>query len=150
MPGTYSQILFHVVFSTKQRQPWLRPDIVERLYPYIRGILKTDQGLVYDINGVEDHVHIYLRWRPDKSVSDLMRGLKASSSKWIHETFPQLREFAWQEGYSVFSVSKSREDAVKQYIRTQAEHHQNEDFKTELLRLLKAHGVKFDERYVFD
>jgi putative transposase len=150
MPGTYSQILFHIVFSTKHRHPWLTAEIAPRLYPYIGGIVRAEQGTLYDIGGVEDHVHLYLRWRTDGSVSDLMRTVKARSSKWMHDTFPALDVFAWQEGYSVFSVSKSREGAVKQYIAAQPEHHTKEDFKSELLRLLKAHGIEFDERYVFD
>ena len=150
MPGTYSQILLHVVFSTKQRQPHITTDIAERLYPYMGGIVRAEKGTLYDMGGVEDHVHMYLRWRPDASVSDLMRTVKARSSKWVHDTFPNLGKFAWQEGYGVFSVSKSQEDAVKKYIAGQAEHHRREDFQSEFLRLLRAHGVEFDERYVFD
>jgi REP element-mobilizing transposase RayT len=150
MPGTYSQILLHIVFSTKHREPWITPDIVERLYPYMGGLVRAEKGLLYDVGGVEDHVHMYLRWRPDESVSDLMRTVKARSSKWVHDTFPAFDAFAWQEGYSVFSVSKSQEGAVKKYVAGQAKHHKKEDFKSELLRLLRAHGVEFDERYVFD
>jgi REP element-mobilizing transposase RayT len=150
MPGTYSQILLHVVFSTKRREPWLTAEITERLYPYMGGIVRAENGVLYDIGGVEDHVHMYLRWRLDGSVSDLMRKVKSRSSRWIHETFPTLGAFAWQEGYSVFTVSKSQESAVKTYIAGQAEHHKKEDFKSELLRLLRAHGVEFDEQYVFD
>jgi REP element-mobilizing transposase RayT len=121
-----------------------------RLYSYIGGIVRAEKGMLYDIGGVEDHVHLHLRWRPDGTVSDLMRTVKARSSKWIHDTFPNLSKFAWQEGYSVFSVSKSQEPAVKKYIASQAEHHKKEDFKAELLKLLHAHGIEFDERYVFD
>ena len=150
MPGTYSQILMHVVFSTKGRAPWISADVGERLYPYMGGIVKAEKGVLYDIGGVEDHVHMYLRWRPDGAVSDLMRTVKARSSKWVHDTFSALREFGWQEGYSVFSVSKSQEEAVKHYIAGQAEHHRKEDFKSELLKLLRAHGIEFDERYVFE
>ena len=80
MPGTYSQILYHIVFSTKHRQPWLTADVVERLYPYIGGIIRDEKGVLYDINGIEDHVHLYLRWRADACVSDLMRNVKANSS----------------------------------------------------------------------
>ena len=76
--------------------------------------------------------------------------MKAGSSKWIHATFPELTAFAWQEGYSAFSVSKSQEDALKSYIQRQAAHHKTEDFKSELLRTLRAHDVVFDEKYVFD
>lgn len=150
MPGTYSHLLLHVVFSTKGRAPWITAEVAERLYPYIGGIVRADRGVLYDIGGVEDHVHMYLRWRPDGAVSDLMRTVKARSSKWIHETYSQLAAFAWQEGYSVFSVSKSQETAVKKYIAGQAEHHTKEDFKSELLQILRAHGVEFDEKHVFD
>jgi putative transposase len=150
MPGTYSQLLLHVVFSTKDRVPWITTDIADRLYPYIGGIVRAEKGVLYDIGGVEDHVHMYLRWRPDGSISELMRTAKARSSKWVHKTYPNLAAFAWQEGYSVFSVSKSQEGAVKAYIAGQAEHHKKEDFKSELLRILRAHGVEFDEKYVFD
>ncbi|MGD9790452.1 MAG: IS200/IS605 family transposase [Phycisphaerales bacterium] len=150
MPGTYFQLLLHVVFSTKGRQPWIVPEVAERLYPYIGGIVRAERGVLYGIGGVEDHVHLYLRWRPDGSVSDLMRTVKSRSSKWIHDEFLTLGAFAWQEGYSVFSVSPSQEDAVKRYIAGQAEHHTKEDFTSELRRLLRAHGVEFDERYAFD
>jgi putative transposase len=150
MPGTYSQLLLHIVFSTKQRQPWITADVAERLYPYIGGIVRAEKGTLFDINGVEDHVHLYLRWRTDDSISNLMRTVKARSSKWVHDTFPALAGFEWQEGYSVFTVSKSQEPAVKNYIASQKEHHRTEDFKTELLRFLRAHGVEFDERYIFE
>jgi REP element-mobilizing transposase RayT len=150
MPGTYSQILLHIVFSTKHRQPWIMPEIAERLYSYMGGIVRAERGVIYDIGGIEDHVHMYLRWRADESVSDLLRTVKARSSKWVHDTFPALGAFAWQEGYSVFSVSTSQEGAVRKYVAGQAEHHKQEDFKSELLRLLRAHVVEFDERYVFD
>ena len=150
MPGTYSQILLHIVFSTKHREPWITLDIADRLYPYIGGIVRAENGVLYDIGGVEDHVHLYLRWRPDAAVSDLMRTVKARSSKWVHDTFTNFAAFAWQEGYSVFSVSRSQEEAVKKYIESQIEHHKKEDFKSELLRLLRAHGIEFDERYVFE
>jgi hypothetical protein len=79
-----------------------------------------------------------------------MRQVKASSSGWLHDNFPDLADFAWQEGYAVFSVSKSQEERLKRYITEQAEHHRQEDYKTELLRLLRAHEIEFDERYVFD
>ena len=150
MPGTYSQLLLHVVFSTKGRTSWIALEVAERLYPYIGGIVRAEKGVLYDIGGVEDHIHMYLRWRPDGAVSDLMRTVKARSSKWVHETYPNLAAFAWQEGYSVFTVSKSQEVAVKKYIAGQVEHHTKEDFKSELLRIFRAHGVEFEEKYVFD
>ena len=150
MPGTYSQILLHIVFSTKQREPWISPETAERLYPYMGGIVRAEQGVLLAVGGIEDHVHLYLRWRPDAALSDLMRTVKSRSSKWVHETFPALGAFAWQEGYAAFSVSKSQEPNVKRYIANQREHHAKDDFKSELLRLLRAHEIDFDERYIFD
>jgi putative transposase len=142
--------LLHIVFSTKVRQPLISADIAKRLYPYIGGIVRAERGVLIGIGGVEDHVHMYLRWRPDGSVSDLMRTVKSRSSKWLHANFPPLASFAWQEGYSAFSVSKSQENAVKAYIARQREHHQQEDFKSELMRLLEAHAIDVDERYGVD
>jgi REP element-mobilizing transposase RayT len=150
MPGTYSQILLHIIFSTKRRAPWITPDIADRLYPYMGGIVRAKKGALYDIGGVADHVHLYLRWWTDQSVASLLRTVKARSSKWIHDTFPEMGAFGWQEGYSVFSVSKSQEKAVKNYIAGQAKHHKKEDFKSEFIRFLQAHEIEFDERYVFD
>ena len=111
MPGTYSQMLFHVIFSTKQRKTWITEEVRGRLYSYIGGIIREEKGVLYEIGGVEDHVHLYLRWRPDAAVSDLMRTVKGRSSKWTTRRFA-FEAFAWQEGYSVFSVSKSQEPAV--------------------------------------
>jgi REP element-mobilizing transposase RayT len=150
MPGTYSQILLHAVFSTKNRQQWITEDVANRLYPFIGGIVRAEKGVLYDIGGIANHIHMYLRWRPDQSVSDLMRTVKALSSKWVHETFASHKSFAWQEGYSVFSVSKSQEPGVRAYIANQASHHRRQDFRRELLELLRRHGIEFDEKYVFD
>jgi len=150
MPETYSQILLHIVFSTKRREPWITRDVARRLYPYLGGTVRAEKGKLYDVGGVEDHVHLYLRWRPDATVSDLMRTVKARSSKWVHDNYSNLKEFAWQEGYSVFTVSKSQEKAVKKYIAGQAAHHKKQDFKSELLRLLSVHEIEYDEKYVID
>ena len=150
MPGSFSQILLHIVFSTKRREPWITHDVAEGLYAYMGGIIRAEGGSLYAIGGIEDHVHLYLRWKPDGRVSDLMRVTKSRSSNWVHVTFADLSMFAWQEGYAVFSVSKSQEEAVKRYIAGQQEHHRKEDFRSELLRLLRAHAIEFDERYVFD
>jgi REP element-mobilizing transposase RayT len=150
MPGTYSQILLHVVFSTKRRGPFIKPEIRQRLYDYIGGIVRAERGALYAIGGMAEHVHMLLRWRTDRAIADLMRTVKARSSLWGHKTFGGASDFAWQEGYAVFSVSKSAEADVKRYIESQPDHHRGRDFKEELLALLWAHGVEFDERYVFD
>jgi REP element-mobilizing transposase RayT len=148
MPGTYTQLLLHTVFATKGREPWILPDVSERLYPFIGGIVRAEKGRLFAIGGVADHVYMYIRWRPDGAVSDLMRTVKSRSSKWVHDTFPHLAAFSWQEGYSAFSVSKFEEEALKRYIAGQAEHYRGEDFKSELIRILRAHGIEFDVKYV--
>ena len=84
MPGTYSQLLLHVVFSTKHRQRWITSDLAKDLYPFIGGIVRDEKGTLFDIGGIEDHVHLYLRWRTDGAISELMRNVKARSSAWIH------------------------------------------------------------------
>ena len=149
MAGTFSQMLFHIVFSTKERRPLITDELRDRLYAYIGGIVRAEDGALYAIGGVEDHVHLLVRWRPDASVSDLMRTIKSRSTKWVKAEL-KLAGFGWQEGYSVFSVSKSQEEVVKGYIARQAEHHRVVGFKEELMRLLEAHGVEFEEKWVVD
>lgn len=150
MPGTYHAVLLHVVFSTKARHPWLTSDVRQRLFPYIGGIIRAANVVPLNINGVEDHVHIYVSFRTDQTIADLMRTVKSRSSRWIHEQSQALSDFAWQEGYAVFSVSPSQDEAVRRYIDRQEEHHRNRDFKTELIELLDAHGIEYDPRYVFE
>lgn len=150
MPGTYSQILVHIVFSTKHREPFIEEPLRPRLYDYMGGIVRAERAVLLAIGGMPDHVHLLVRWRTDAAISDLMRTLKAGSSGWVHQTFAERREFAWQEGYSAFSVSTSAKQDVERYIANQQEHHTNRDFKDELLALLRAHGVEFQEKYLFD
>lgn len=148
MPGTYTQILLHIVFSTKHREPLITDASRERLYGYIGGIVRAEQGALHAIGGVDDHVHLLVRWRADAAISDLMRTLKSRSTKWVKSEFGS--DFAWQEGYAAFSVSKSQEDVVRGYIAKQAEHHREVGFREELLKLLDAHGVEYDARRVDD
>ena len=149
MPGTYSQILLHVVFSTKGHTAFIESELQERLYGYIGGIVRAEKGTLYAIGGMPDHIHLLLRWRTDGTIADLMRTVKSRSSLWVHQTFPASGSFAWQERYAAFSVSKSAEAHVKAYIEKQAVHHRKRDFEQELLALLGAHGVSFHPQYVF-
>jgi REP element-mobilizing transposase RayT len=119
------------------------------LYPFIGGILRDLRCSLIEFNGTLDHVHLLVRYPPHLSHSDMLRHIKARSSKWIHETFARLRRFAWQEGYGGFTVSRSAVPKVRDYIAKQKEHHQRKDFKTELLELLRRHGIEFDESEVF-
>lgn len=147
MPGSYTQILLHIVFSTKHREPMINDDIRDRLYAYLGGIVRAEQGTLYAIGGIEDHVHLLIRWRADAAISDLMRTLKSRSTKWVKNELG-CEAFAWQEGYAAFSVSKSQEDVVRAYIAKQAEHHREVGFREELVRLLDAHGVEYDARWI--
>ena len=147
MPGAFSNILFHVVFSTKNRRPWITPDIQPRLYEYMGGITRGEKAALHAIGGMPDHVHLLIGWHTDEAISAFVRNLKSRSSKWIHQTFDGLKAFAWQPGYGVFSVSQSQSDRVRNYIRRQIEHHSKKDFRRELIELLKAHQVEYDERY---
>jgi REP element-mobilizing transposase RayT len=149
MPSAWTQNYYHTVFSTKQRQNSITPELKERLYPFIGGILRELRCTLVAGNGTSDHVHLLVRYRPDLSHSDLLQQVKARSSKWIHETFPTHRSFAWQEGYGGFTVSKSATPAVEDYIRRQEEHHQRRTFEDEFLELLRKHGIKFEEGEVF-
>ncbi len=149
MPSAYTQNFYHTVFSTKQRAGLLTPDLEARLYPFIGGIVRDLRCTLLAVNGMPDHVHLLVRYRSDLSHSELLRQVKGRSSKWINETFPRLGRFSWQEGYGGFTVSKSVVPEVEAYIARQKEHHQRQDFRSELLELLRRHGVEFDENEVF-
>jgi putative transposase len=150
MAGTFSNLLFHIVFSTKHRSPLITPTVRPRIYKFIGGIIRDEKGLLLEIGGVEDHVHLLARWRPDETIAYLLRNVKARSSKWINENRLSPTRFYWQEGYSVFSVSQSQKGRVADYINKQEEHHKRYTYRQELLRMLKDHDVEFDERYITD
>ena len=148
--ASYTNLLYHLVFSTKRREPWLNAELRPRLCEYLGGGIRAEKGIALAINSMPDHVHILAKLRQDKAVSDILRGIKANSSGWIHRTFPELKGFAWQEGYGAFTVSHSQVDRVREYIRDQEKHHQRSTFQEEFLRLLKAHGIEFDEKYLWE
>ena len=147
MPHTYSNLVIHVVFSTKERIKFLTADRRAELFAYIVALVKEKGGQVIVINGVEDHVHILLAVPPNVLLSELMRFVKANSSRWFKERFKV--PFAWQTGFGAFSVSRSGVEDVSRYIQKQEEHHRTRDFREEFLLLLKKNGVEFDERYLW-
>lgn len=149
MPRTYTQLLSHVVFSTKERRATLTPKLRATLFPYMAGIIQQLGGIALLINGVADHVHILLSLPANAAPSEFIGKLKANSSKWVHESFPEHRDFAWQLGYSAFSVSFSQKQGVLDYIAGQEEHHAKKSFQEELIAFLKKHAIEYDERYVF-
>jgi REP element-mobilizing transposase RayT len=150
MPNTYTKLLYHLVFSTKERRSLIDANWEDRLYSYIGGIVRHEKGDLLAAGGTADHIHLLVRYRADVAISDLLRSIKSNSSRWLHETFPESRDFAWQEGYSAFTVSQSAVEDVKRYIANQKEHHRRRDFKEELLAILRLHEIEFDEKYVFD
>lgn len=148
MSSSYTNLIYHIIFSTKDRQPLLRDDLQERLYEYIGGTIRGQGGIALAINGTNDHVHILAKLRSDKALSDLLRDLKANASGWLHDVFPEMQDFAWQRGYGAFTVSQSGVTRVQDYIARQKEHHQKKSFHTEFVEFLQANGVEYDERYL--
>jgi REP element-mobilizing transposase RayT len=145
---SYCKLQYHIVFSTKERRPFLTDRVRARLIPFVGGIIRSLDGTLLKGNGPQDHLHLATVLHPAKAVSDVMREVKSRSSAWIHETFPDLRSFAWQDGYAAFSVSHSAMPDVIAYIRGQQEHHRKMDFREELISLLKRHEIEFDEKYL--
>ena len=149
MSHTYSKILLHAVFSTKQRRPLIDDAWSDRLYSYIGGIVRENGANLLRAGGVSDHVHLLLETKTSHAPSDLLRLIKTNSSGWLHDEHLS-PGFAWQTGYGIFSVSRSQQDAVVAYIDGQAEHHRQQSFQDELRALLKRHGIEFDEQYLWD
>jgi REP element-mobilizing transposase RayT len=151
MPQSLVQIYFHLVFSTKNRQPFLADRAFRsRTHAYLVGICKNLDSPSLLTGGVEDHVHIFCRLSKTGDVASLVRELKRDSSKWIKEENQQLEAFHWQQGYGAFSVSPVHVDPLKQYIASQEEHHRKKSFQDEFRRLCKKYGVPIDERHVWD
>jgi putative transposase len=149
MPHSYTSILIHVIFSTKDRQSQLDAVLEERLHPYLAGIVRELGGKLFAVNGAEDHLHLLISTKGAMSTAEIVRKIKGSSSKWIHETFPDRVDFAWQRGYAAFSVSESQSPRVAAYIDRQKIHHQKISFRDEFLRLLRAHGISPEEKYLW-
>ena len=149
MPHSYTSLFYHIVFSTKERYPFLNLDVRARVHDYLGGAIRSEDGTSLIVNGVADHVHILARLRQDKAIADVLRDIKANSSGWVHDCLPNLSKFAWQGGYAAFTVSKSQLGFVQRYIANQEAHHQKISFQEELIALLKAHEIEFDERYLW-
>ena len=150
MANTYTSLHYHLVFSTKNRERWIYPEIEERVWSYLAGIAKQNKMTPIQIGGVEDHVHVLLGASPTLAPSKIAQLVKGGSSAWIHDTFPDMKAFAWQDGYGGFTVSRSNVESVADYIRGQREHHRSRTFQDEYLALLQKHGVRYDEKYLWD
>jgi len=150
MAGTFTNLLYHIVFSTKNRKDLIGPDLRNDLYNYIGGIIRGEKGALLTIGGTADHVHILARLHPTISISDMLRRIKAGSSKMVNDNKNPDGGFFWQGGYGAFSVSESSATSVAEYIGNQEEHHKKMTFKEEFILFLKRHKIEYDERYIWD
>ncbi len=150
MSSTHTNLLFHVVYSTKYRHNLITTELQSRLYEYVGGIVREQKGVLLEMGGIQDHVHLLAKLSPTIAISDVLRIIKANSSKWVNETFELSRPFAWQRGFGAFSVSASNTDEVSHYIRNQEQHHRKLTFREEYRLFLSRHGIEFNEKYLFE
>jgi REP element-mobilizing transposase RayT len=151
MPQSLTNLLIHLIFSTKDRRPFLSdPHLLSELHHYLGGIVNHHGGNSIIVGGVADHVHLLLVLPKTMTVSDLVRELKRASSLWLKPRDPSLNDFSWQGGYGAFSVGQGETDAVRTYIANQAEHHRKRSFQEEYRAFLNKYGIAYDERYVWD
>ena len=150
MPQSLSSILIHLIFSTKNREPFLTPEIDAELYPYMASIFQAMKSPALIINGTSDHIHTLFSLSRVVTIADLVEEVKTDSSRWIKTKGRIFRNFHWQSGYGAFSIGQSQVQAVKRYIKRQKEHHRRITFQDEYRKFLKAYEVDYDERYVWD
>ncbi len=143
---SYTNLNYHIVFSTKNHKRYLDNSQMCRLFEYIGGITKNLKATLLLVGGATDHLHIAVRLHPEVSIIEFVRTIKTNSSKWVHDTISN--DFAWQEGYSAFSVSQSIIGKVIEYIRGQREHHKKLTFKEELKSFLEKHNIEYNEKYL--
>jgi putative transposase len=149
MAATLTNLLYHIIFSTKDREPLIRSTFREELEKYIAGIVRNEGGILLDIGGMPDHLHLVAKFKPDRSVAELVRLIKANSSRWLNEQHGASGRFAWQSGYGAFSVSQSQIGALQEYVRHQEEHHRTRSFQDEYREFLSRHGIVCDEQYIW-
>ena len=146
--STYTQILYQIVFSTRNREPCLHPDNRPELFKYISGIIKNNKSHLYRINGVEDHLHIVTHLHPTIALSDFVKDIKVASSIKIKETSWFKNFPGWQDGYGGFTYSIKEKDRLIEYVKNQEEHHKKISFRDEFIDLLHEHAIEFDEKYL--
>jgi putative transposase len=147
MPSTFLSLHYHLVFSTKHREPTIAASWRERLHDYLGGIIRGLDGFPQGVGGVADHVHVLVGLKATHCLADVMRELKKASSVWTHEEIGA-KDFAWQEGYAAFTVSPTSRPAVKQYIARQEQHHAQLSFRAELIAMLERAGIEYDPKYL--
>jgi REP element-mobilizing transposase RayT len=150
MPQSLFSILIHLIFSTKNREPFVTPAIETELPPYMATIFRELKSPSFEIDGTSDHVHILFSLARVIAIADLVQEVKTQTSKWIKTKGPEFKNFHWQSGYGAFSIGQSQVQEVKRYIYGQKEHHRRVTFQDEYRKFLKAYGIDYDERYVWD
>ena len=150
MPQSLSKVILHIIFSSKNREPWLDSHVRPRMHAYLATVCRDLGAELVRVGGVADHVHIVTTLPRTVSQAQFIEQIEKASSKWIKELDARYRGFFWQRGYGAFSVSPSQLDAVLQYVDAQQEHHRTRTFQEEYRELLRRHGIGFDERYVWD
>jgi REP element-mobilizing transposase RayT len=148
--GSFTSLTYHIVFATKYRAATIVKPVQERLYEYIGGTIRAKNGHLIQIGGMPDHVHILARLSPSLAVADVIRDIKACSSKWMNEQSEMKSLFEWQNGYGAFTVSYSRLDSVQTYIQDQEEHHRTKTFQEEYIAFLKRHNIAFRLEHLFE
>lgn len=148
MPSTHVSLHVHVVFSTKERYPFIDDDWRDRLHGYLGGTIRGLGAVPLEIGGTADHVHMLIGLKPTHAIADVIREIKKASTTWIHDEIGRTK-FRWQDGYGAFAVSKRDIESVRDYIRGQVEHHRTRTFQEEYLEFLKDYGIEYDERYVW-
>jgi REP element-mobilizing transposase RayT len=150
MAQTLVSLMTHIIFSTKNREPLITPDIEPELFAYMGGILNNHESRLLDAGGTADHLHLLVSQSKNITLSSLMKDLKKDSSSWIKTKGTGFRNFHWQDGYGAFSLGKSDIPDLKQYIASQKEHHRKRSFKEELIQFLHDEGIEYDERYLWN
>jgi putative transposase len=150
MPQSLSNVLIHIVYSTKNRNDWIIPEIETELHAYIATICQSYKSPVLIIGGTQNHIHILCQLGRTITISKLLEKIKPGSSKWIKTKGNQFSSFYWQNGYGSFSADTSKIISLKKYIKEQKKHHEHITFKEEYLELLKENNIEYDERYVWD
>ena len=143
MADTFHNLLAHIVFSTKFREPTIRDEFREELYAHMGGIIRREGARMLLVGGTFDHVHVVVTYRPAQRLADLVNRLKSCSTRWVNENRFIKTRFGWQTGYGAFSVSESRTEQLKEYIRNQSEHHRRWSFQDEFIQLLERHRVSY-------
>lgn len=149
MANTYTQLYFHVVFAVKGRRNHIAPQWKEALYKYITGIISNKNQKMMIVNGMPDHIHLLIGSKPDFNLSDLVRDVKANSSKWINQHKYINGKFEWQRGFGAFTVSQSRLKNMIEYIKNQETYHARKSLEDEYIKILKRNEIAFDTKYIF-